>query len=518
MGIVWLIGIVVIFIIIVATVNPANIYIEYKKEEAYKLEEIKFLERLKKDKELTTKPHKRVVLARIKEKKGIAISEEKRKNKELRLLKTSEKRDMEIKKAKKIEDRESKRQTEKEKIEAATLQKEIDNIYNQKLFDEKKNRELEKKMEQNLKIEEEEDRAKRLDRFNSLVLSNVAFIPKVQVLFDQIINELSRFCDSNYVLYKDKVDVLSSIQVESKERYGIELKDGEIVDIDWFFRFHCNDHPSLYSRELPYWGGWHPISSIISFSYESLFEYFCEIHIKPYINKLKIKKKRLVSKDDYGDLDTSLWEKECAVFISSKINEKVLESVKDSISSLIDLWIDENRNILPDCFVDEMFIYYHGRSLIKLDRYYAGLIERIFEAGTNGLIDCVINTEFCDSMTGRDYEFFVAEIVDNIDGWSSSVTQGSGDHGADVFAEHHAGFSVSIQCKKHKKNIGNKAVQEVYSSKEYYECNFAVVVTNSSFTKQAKQAANKLDVCLLHHDELDEFLLEIVSANKTVKV
>ena len=54
--------------------------------------------------------------------------------------------------------------------------------------------------------------------------------------------------------------------------------------------------------------------------------------------------------------------------------------------------------------------------------------------------------------------------------------------------------------------VGNKAVQEVFSAKGYYECDLAAVVTNSSFTKSAMQLASSLDVHLLHDSEIEGFV------------
>ena len=65
---------------------------------------------------------------------------------------------------------------------------------------------------------------------------------------------------------------------------------------------------------------------------------------------------------------------------------------------------------------------------------------------------------------------------------------------------------VAIQCKKYGSPVGNKSVQEAYSAKAFYECDHAAVVTNSTFTKSARQAADSMGVLLLHHEELGDAL------------
>jgi HJR/Mrr/RecB family endonuclease len=66
-------------------------------------------------------------------------------------------------------------------------------------------------------------------------------------------------------------------------------------------------------------------------------------------------------------------------------------------------------------------------------------------------------------------------------------------------------LSIAIQCKHYSQPVGNKAVQEVYSGKDFYNTDIAVVVTNNEFTKSAKELASSLDVLLIHHSELKEF-------------
>lgn len=50
--------------------------------------------------------------------------------------------------------------------------------------------------------------------------------------------------------------------------------------------------------------------------------------------------------------------------------------------------------------------------------------------------------------------------------------------------------------------VGNKAVQEIYTAKQHYGANNAIVVTNNTFTKSAKQLAKSTKVDLLHHEDL----------------
>lgn len=101
------------------------------------------------------------------------------------------------------------------------------------------------------------------------------------------------------------------------------------------------------------------------------------------------------------------------------------------------------------------------------------------------------------NMTGIQYEYYVANRLEKMGYINVIVTKGSGDHGADILATSPRGKTCAIQCKHYAGKVGNKAVQEAYSAAGYYGCREAIVITNSVFTKQAIQDANRLGVKLI---------------------
>lgn len=128
-------------------------------------------------------------------------------------------------------------------------------------------------------------------------------------------------------------------------------------------------------------------------------------------------------------------------------------------------------------------------------------------------IDCLVdpepivsNPDFDEVMTGHEYEEYIAGVIRGL-GWSARVTPGSGDHGADVIAEKD-GMRIAVQCKLYSSPVGNKSVQEAFSAKSFYDCDDACVVTNSSFTLAAKKAASKLEVALLHHEDMPAYFTD----------
>lgn len=110
------------------------------------------------------------------------------------------------------------------------------------------------------------------------------------------------------------------------------------------------------------------------------------------------------------------------------------------------------------------------------------------------------NNKF-DYMTGHDFEYFCANLLQKNGFQNITVTQGSGDHGVDILAEK-TGVSYAIQCKCYSKDIGNTAVQQVHAGKSIYKRDIAVVLTNRFFTPQAKEEAAILGVKLWDRDIL----------------
>lgn len=97
------------------------------------------------------------------------------------------------------------------------------------------------------------------------------------------------------------------------------------------------------------------------------------------------------------------------------------------------------------------------------------------------------------SMSGWDFERYCAGCLLKKGFSKAEVTSGSGDHGVDIIAEQN-GIRFGIQCKLYQGQIPNKAVQEAYTGASYYDCDVAVIMSNSELTKQAKDEAQKLRV------------------------
>ncbi|MEI6234993.1 MAG: restriction endonuclease [Planctomycetota bacterium] len=182
-----------------------------------------------------------------------------------------------------------------------------------------------------------------------------------------------------------------------------------------------------------------------------------------HIKVLSLKKRQLVSTDEYGQVELGEWQNEQQHFIDKIIKVDPLAS-KDHIFEMI-----------------EDFIESHDASREE---------------------ECqILMQPLPDGMTGIDYEHHCAEILRSL-GWSTRVTKASGDQGVDIVAER-SGRRAIVQCKLYSSPVGNSAVQEVFAAKEYEDGDLAVVVSNNTFTPSAQALANKNDVLLMHHSELD---------------
>ena len=100
-----------------------------------------------------------------------------------------------------------------------------------------------------------------------------------------------------------------------------------------------------------------------------------------------------------------------------------------------------------------------------------------------------------DSMEGHQFEYFCANVLKGNNFKDICVTQGSGDQGIDIIA-YKDGIKYGIQCKCYSSDIGNKAVQEVFAGKTFYECHIGIVLTNRYFTKSAIDLAKKNGIVL----------------------
>lgn len=107
--------------------------------------------------------------------------------------------------------------------------------------------------------------------------------------------------------------------------------------------------------------------------------------------------------------------------------------------------------------------------------------------------------EYIDNLDGVEFEKFIMLLLRYLEFKESYTTKETGDYGIDVIAVKN-NIKFAIQCKNYIGPVGNKAIQEAYSGKDYYDCHVAIVATNNYFTKNAIKQANKNKVVLWDRD------------------
>ena len=109
-------------------------------------------------------------------------------------------------------------------------------------------------------------------------------------------------------------------------------------------------------------------------------------------------------------------------------------------------------------------------------------------------------------MDGFEFERFCCELLKRKGYRNVHVTQASGDYGIDVVATTQDGFVCGIQCKNYQGAVGIAAVQQAAAGCGYYNCDVAIVLTNSTFTSAAKNLAENTKVKLWDRDRLCDMI------------
>ena len=158
-----------------------------------------------------------------------------------------------------------------------------------------------------------------------------------------------------------------------------------------------------------------------------------------------------------------------------------------STSSILGVLAIKCRCRIPDKYSSDIPIY-TDKDIIENIESPSGVIAQNDE----------INI---DTMEGHDFEFFCADLLRKNGFKNVSVTQGSGDQGIDIIA-FKDDIKYGIQCKCYASDIGNKAVQEAYSGKTFYNCHIGVVLTNRYFTHSAQELAKNNGIILWDRSKL----------------
>lgn len=104
---------------------------------------------------------------------------------------------------------------------------------------------------------------------------------------------------------------------------------------------------------------------------------------------------------------------------------------------------------------------------------------------------------------GLGFEKHLAEMFRR-HGFEVSETPSTGDQGADLIVSK-LGQNFAVQAKYYSNPVGNSAVQQAISALAFYNTRHAMVVTNSTFTRSARDLATKTGVRLVDGEELQKW-------------
>mgnify|MGYP004459367889 CR=1 FL=1 len=137
------------------------------------------------------------------------------------------------------------------------------------------------------------------------------------------------------------------------------------------------------------------------------------------------------------------------------------------------------------------------------------IVNELMESDMRRINSVIANI---DNMTGIEFEKFITDLFKKM-GYDAHMTKASGDQGIDIIARR-ADEVIGIQAKCYSGVVGNHAIMEAVAGMRYYKCDYCMVVTNSTFTKSAKELAIANGVELWDRKKLIDNVNEVYEKNE----
>lgn len=268
------------------------------------------------------------------------------------------------------------------------------------------------------------------------------------------------------------------------------------------------------------------IVSIICFNYskEEFKSFFINPTIKNIIkasrNKRRLEKEIVLLNKQKNEIDTYMTNKQQYLTNIRKHNEilKNLLLKERNLNRNIIILKDEEQElkskinykeeITKEIVQLEEKIALLSKQINSLNNKKENLKKEIRQNEEKSNFISIANIEYIDSLDGIEFEKFIMKLLKYLDFDECYTTSETGDYGIDVIGIKN-NVKYAIQCKNYINPVGNKAIQEAYSGKDYYDCNVAIVVTNNYFTSNAINQAQKNKVVLWNRDDLLEIIKSI---------
>jgi restriction system protein len=118
-----------------------------------------------------------------------------------------------------------------------------------------------------------------------------------------------------------------------------------------------------------------------------------------------------------------------------------------------------------------------------------------------------------DSMTGTQFELYLEKVLRSR-GYRVVITGASGDMGVDLVASR-AQDRIAIQVKRHTGTVSRRAISDAVAGMHHYQCNRAMVITNSHFTPDAITLARSTRCALIDRSALVNWIIQFQTAAHT---
>jgi HJR/Mrr/RecB family endonuclease len=110
-----------------------------------------------------------------------------------------------------------------------------------------------------------------------------------------------------------------------------------------------------------------------------------------------------------------------------------------------------------------------------------------------------------DKMDGLEFERYLVKILDQLGYGAIRLTE-TYDYGVDIIAVKN-GVTWGIQAKRYNGLVKADAVRQAVTALKKYHCDRAMVITNSYYSKVAKELANCNDCTLIDRDTLRHWVI-----------
>ena len=190
---------------------------------------------------------------------------------------------------------------------------------------------------------------------------------------------------------------------------------------------------------------------------------------------------------DYFD-DTVMWGNR--VLIQKRDEEMLANHQNITVDALLSTYAGHVICVAAFLLLLSVFLFLHFRRRHRHKRRWRTIDAEL---------------EAIDQMEGHDFEFWCADLLEDLGFEKVTVTPGSGDQGVDITAEKED-VKFAFQCKCYQSDLGNTPIQEIFTGKAIYKCHVGVVMTNSYFTKSALSAADATGILLWDRDKIADLI------------